>query len=175
MDLHSFNYRFRTISEITPDILKRIGVKGVAVDLDNTLVYDGSVKFFKNSSTWVDSIKAADIPIIILSNATAIRAYFLARRLGIDYISFARKPSGKALYKAAKRLGVDISQLGMIGDQIFADVEAANKAGAVPLLVDPKTQEFFFRKHFMKIRKREKVLLDDFNKRIGYYVNDREA
>ena len=172
MGLHSFKYRFRTIDEISPEILKEIGVKGVAVDLDNTLVYDGSLKFFNNSNSWVESIKAADIPIIILSNATAIRAYLLARKLGIDYIAFARKPSPKALYKVAKKLGVDISQLGMIGDQIFADVEAANKAGAVPLLVDPKTPEVFFRKHYMEIRKRERILLDEINKRIGYYVND---
>ena len=38
MGLHSFKYRFRTIDEISPEILKEIGVKGVAVDRDNTIV-----------------------------------------------------------------------------------------------------------------------------------------
>lgn len=170
MSLHSFKYRFRSISEISPQILKEIGVKGVAVDLDNTLIYDGTLRLFENALSWTKSIKAANIPIIILSNATPIRASLAARKLGLDCISFARKPSPKTLFSAAEKLGVDISQLGMIGDQIFADVEAANTAGAIPLLVDPKEPEKYFRKHFTKIRNREKPLLDEFNKKTGYHI-----
>lgn len=173
MNYHSIKYRFRSVSEITPDILKEIGIMGIAVDLDNTLVYDGTFKFFKGAKFWVESIKSENIPVIILSNALGVRAFFLARRLGIDYIALAKKPSPKAIYKAAKRLGVDVARLGMIGDQIFADVEAANRAGAVPLLVDPKAPEVFLRKHFMKLRKKERALLDEFNERVGYYVDKR--
>lgn len=173
MNYYSLKYRFRSISEITPEILKEIGIMGIAVDLDNTLVYDGTFKFLKGAKLWIESVKFADIPVIILSNATGVRAFFLARKLGIDYIALAKKPSPKAIYKAAKRLGVDVARLGMIGDQIFADVEAANRAGAVPLLVDPKAPEVFFKKHFMKLRKKEKELLDEFNERVGYYVDKR--
>lgn len=173
MDLYALKYRFRSVCEITPEILREIGIKGIAVDLDNTLVYDGMFKFIKNSNEWVESIKSAGIPLIILSNSAGIRPVLLARRLGVDFISFARKPSPKAVFKAAKRLGVDVSQLGVVGDQIFADVEAANRAGAVPLLVDPKAPEVFFRKHFMRLREKEKPLLDKFNKEVGYYVDKR--
>ncbi len=175
MDFHIIRYRFRAVNEITPEILKEIGVDGIAVDLDNTLVYDGTVKFFKDSGNWVENIKAAGIPIVILSNAIGLRVIFLAKKLGVDYIAMARKPSPKAIFKAAKRLGVDVAKLGMVGDQIFADVEAANRAGAVPLLVDPKAPEVFFKKHFIEIRKKEKALLEKFNKEIGYYVDKREA
>ncbi|HOD03353.1 MAG: Phosphoglycolate phosphatase [Firmicutes bacterium ADurb.Bin300] len=175
MSFHNISYRFRSVNEITPEILREIGVTGIAVDLDNTLVFDGTIKFFKNSGEWVESIKAAGIPIVILSNAIGLRVLFLAKKLGVDYIAMARKPSPKAVYKAAKRLGVDVAQLGMVGDQIFADVEAANRAGAIPLLVDPKAPEVFFKKHFTEIRKKEKVLLEKFNKEVGYYVDKRKA
>jgi len=173
MDYYSFKYRFRCVSEITPDILRELDIKGVAVDLDNTLVFDGTFKFFEGAGKWVASIREAGIPVIILSNTSSMRALFLAQHLKVNYIAFAKKPSPKAIFKAAKKLGVTVSQLGMVGDQIFADVEAANRAGATPLLVDPKTEELFFKKRFKRIRKKEKPLLEKFDKEIGYYVDNR--
>ena len=114
------------------------------------------LNIFKLTPKWVGEYKAAGIPIVILSNAIGLRVLFLAKKLGVDYIAMARKPSPKAVYKAAKRLGVDVAQLGMVGDQIFADVEAANRAGAIPLLVDPKAPRWFLKSTLRRLERRKK-------------------
>ncbi len=175
MDKYSFQYRFRTVCEITPEILEELGITAIAVDLDNTLVFDATFKFRKGASLWVETIKESGFPVIIVSNTSPLRAVFLAQKLKTAYISLARKPSPKGILKAAAKLNVDVKKLGMVGDQIFADVEAANLAGAIPLLVDPARPEVVFGKYFRKIRKKEQPLLERFDEEVGYYVDKRQA
>ncbi len=139
------------------------------------LVFDATFKFRKGASLWVETVKKAGIPVIIVSNTSALRAVFLANKLKTSYVSLARKPSPKGVLKAAKKLNIDVSKLGMVGDQIFADVEAANAAGAVPLLVDPARPEVVFGRRFKAIRKREQPLLERFDEEVGYYVDKRQA
>lgn len=65
-----------------------------------------------------------------------------ARKLGVDdYIWHAKKPSKKGICQLAKIIGVDKSEILVVGDQIFTDILGANLAGAMSILVEPKDKK----------------------------------
>ena len=169
----ALQYRFRNICEITPEILREIGIRAVCVDADNTLVVDSTLKYIDGAIQAVEKIKAAGIPVTLVTNTTAIRAFFIGRKLGVPYVSLCYKPSPRGILKAAKKMKALPEHIGMIGDQIFADVMAANRAGAIPLLVDPLKPEVLFGGHFRKLRRKETPILDKFDGEVGYYVDIR--
>ena len=72
--------------------------------------------------------------------------------------------------KAAKKMGVDISEMAMLGDQLFADVKAANKCGAIAVRIDPMKGETRFPRYYAKRRAKEAPILAEFEKTHGYGV-----
>ena len=68
-------------------------------------------------------------------------------------------------------LGVDITAFAMVGDQLFADVQAANQCGAIAIRVEPLEGETRFRLFYEKRRKKEQPVLKEFEKLhgFGYY------
>ena len=60
-------YIYNSITEITPEELRRIGAVAVGIDLDNTTVYDSTLRPREGVLPWIRKVKAAGIPIIIIS------------------------------------------------------------------------------------------------------------
>ena len=79
----------------------------------------------------------------------------------IPYIAMANKPHTKAIRKAAEILKVDVSRIAMIGDRLFTDVMAANKAGAISVKVEPIEEEKLFARYFRKEREKERKYLSN--------------
>ena len=167
---YDLKYRFRNLREITPELLRSFGVQAVGLDIDNTLAYDSTFTFTNGAKELVKRLKQEHMPAIIVSNTFGIRARIIARRLGLPYIAAANKPRPDALIRAAKRLEVEPAHFGMIGDLLLADVAAANRAGAVAVLVDYAKPEVIMRAHFRRLRARERELLEKFDRETGYYV-----
>lgn len=67
-------------------------------------------------------------------------------------------------------MGVDITEFAMIGDQLFADIKAANKCGAIGVRVDPLEGETRFKHYYAKRRRKEEPVLAEFQKNHGYGV-----
>ena len=59
---------YRAITEITPEELRRIGAVAVGIDLDNTTVYDSTLRPREGVMAWIRQTKAAGFPIMIVSN-----------------------------------------------------------------------------------------------------------
>ena len=68
---------------------------------------------------------------------------------------------------------VDIEKIGMVGDQVFTDVAAANRCGAVPILVDPVENKWFWKNHYKKNRIKEYPIREEFLKEHGYYGENK--
>ncbi|MDR1629792.1 MAG: YqeG family HAD IIIA-type phosphatase [Oscillospiraceae bacterium] len=151
-------YSFVSVFDITADELRRMGVRAVAFDLDNTTVYDSSFRALKGVGAWVNAIKQAGFPMMILTNTYPLRAKYYARRFGVDYLADSHKPAPEGFFEAARRMGVDISEMAMIGDQLFKDIEGANRAGAVSVRVRPFMVEKLLYPYYRGIRIREKAL-----------------
>lgn len=159
-------YRFKSVCDITTHDLSTMGVQGLLLDIDNTLIYDETLRPLPGTLEWVRSMQQAGVRLAIVSNAIPLRVIPVAGKFGIDtYIYSAKKPSSKGLLRAAEKLGLPINRVAMVGDQLRTDMLAANTAGAVAVFTDRAQDEKIFRFYFKKARAGEKELLEEFERR----------
>jgi HAD superfamily phosphatase (TIGR01668 family) len=132
------------VTEITMKILKNNNIKGILLDVDNTLI-DYDKKIFDGVKPWIEFVKGQKIQACILSNTNKIeKVKKVAEELGIPYISFAQKPLKKGFKKAQKLLGLDAYSIAVVGDQIFTDVIGANRMGMFSVLTKPVDKRDIF-------------------------------
>lgn len=137
-----------------------MGVEVVCIDLDNTTVYDSSLKSIEGVKAWVKEMRAAGMRIIILTNTFTLRAKYFARKFGkLEYIAMANKPSIRGFLKVRELTKVPPQKIAMIGDQLFTDVKGANAAGMVSIKVRYRHEEILMAGRFRKIRKNERRYL----------------
>lgn len=155
-------YFYDSITDITPEEIFRMGGTAVGIDLDNTAVYDSTGILFRGVKEWLRCVQAAGLPVVIVTNTYNLRAKAISKKLGgLPYIANADKPDTECFKKATGITGTDISGFVMIGDQLFTDVQGANNAGAISVRVKYKTRELLALFHFLKIRKLEKIYLEN--------------
>ena len=130
-------YRFNTFDEVTAEFLTSIGVKGVLLDIDNTLEpYEHPVPG-EHVLAWLSSLKAAGISTAIVSNNGSARVELFNKEIKMPAFSRAKKPFKKNLVRAMNMIGSEKSNTVLMGDQVFTDVWAAHNAGIRAILVPP--------------------------------------
>lgn len=165
-------YRFKSVLDITIDDLHKMGAKAIALDIDNTICNDGRSKYIDGLPEWLKAVQNAGFKVMIITNAIGKRPRKVADSLGLKFLSAARKPKTHKLLTGAEMLGVKINEMAMIGDQIFADIMAANRCGAIPVLVDALKGETRFPIFYANRRRKEKPIISEFEKLHGYGVYD---
>lgn len=122
---------------LTPEQLEQHNIRAIITDLDNTLIAwnhpDGTPELHE----WLKKMKAADIPVIILSNNTNRRVRRVAEQFGIQYHAPALKPSRRGYRYALRKLDMRASEVALVGDQVMTDIFGANRAGIRSILVMP--------------------------------------
>ena len=110
------------VKEITIELLKENNIKGLLLDVDNTLI-DFNLKMLDDVDKWCENLKKQDIKICILSNTNKIeKVKMVANKLDLQYINFAKKPLKSGFKKAVKLLELDAKNIAVAGDQIMTDV-----------------------------------------------------
>ena len=165
-------YRFKSVLDITIEDLHKMGARAIALDIDNTICNDGKENCIEGLEEWLAKVQDAGFKIMIISNAIGKRPRRVAEKLGLAHLSFARKPKAHKLLAGAEIMGVEIGEMAMIGDQIFADIMAANRCGAIPVLVDALQGETRFPIFYANRRRKEKPIIEEFEKLHGYGVYD---
>ena len=125
------------VSRLTPEFLAARGLRGLLLDLDNTLVPYGSYADEAEMLRWATELRGAGVRLYLLSNATGKRAAFWLSRLGFAGVGMAGKPHPAAYRRAVSALELRPWQVGMVGDQVFTDVLGGNLAGLHTVLVRP--------------------------------------
>ena len=99
------DFYLESILQITPEFCKQNNIKGLILDIDNTLI-DIDKKLLDGAKKWHEDIKNFGIKTIILSNSNKLQKVSkVASDLGIEeYINFARKPSKQGFIKAKEKL-----------------------------------------------------------------------
>lgn len=126
-----------SIYSITPAQLEKNNIKAILTDLDNTLIAWNNPEATEESILWIEMMKKAGIPVMILSNNSDKRVKVVADHLGLEYISRGMKPSRRGMRQAQKKLGLPKEQILMVGDQIMTDILASNRFGVRNVLVKP--------------------------------------
>lgn len=143
-----------SVSDITPEWMKRHSLSGLLLDLDNTLAGYGRNEPHPDIHSWLEALQIADYKLMVLSNARAARVAAFCEPLKLPYVARAGKPKIKALLNACSQIGLHPHNTAMVGDQIFTDVLSANRAGVMSVIVEPLTHNFFFKFRRNVIEKR---------------------
>ena len=131
-------YSFKAYSDITPGFLNAIGVRFLMIDLDNTIARYSEQHPAESVIKWVADMNKNGIDLFIVSNSKrAHRVDEFSEVLGIGFTKSASKPSPKGLLFALENTSNSSGESALLGDQVFTDVLAANRAGVTSIIVRP--------------------------------------
>ena len=134
----------RNVKEITIELLKKNNIKGLILDVDNTLI-DYDKKMLEGLERWCSDLKDNGIKICILSNTSKLeKVKKVAETLNLEYFYFARKPSKAGFKKAQNLLGLEEKNIGVVGDQVFTDVIGGNRCNMFTILTKPIDKRDFW-------------------------------
>lgn len=144
---------FKKIISITPEFLLKNNVKGLILDVDNTLTTHDNPVPANGVIEWIESMRKNNIRLIIVSNNHEPRVRPFAEMLNVDFVCDGKKPLTKGFKEALKKLNLSKNQVAVVGDQIFTDVLGANLFGVKMLYTAPIEYEktnFFKVKRFLE-------------------------
>ena len=150
------HFIFNVITDISVDFLNTNGIKGLLLDVDNTMSVAHADKTLREGlPEWLSEMKENGISLIIVSNAKTKRARNFADKVGLPVIGMAAKPLPFGCLRGVKALGLKRRQVAMVGDQIFTDIMGGRLSGVKTLLVTditPENNSFFkIKRHFERI------------------------
>lgn len=130
-------YVFDKVTDITPEFLQKKHIKGLLLDLDNTLATHNDPVVPQSSLDWIDLMRRSGIKLMIVSNNHAPRVKPFAEQLGIDFECEGAKPLSFGYSRAIKRMGLEKRDIAAVGDQIFTDILGSNLKGIRSVFVFP--------------------------------------
>ena len=147
----------KSIYYIDYDKLLLDGIKCLLFDLDNTCVPYEEKEPNDKLAELFDDLKDKGFKVIIFSNATRKRIAPFKKRLNVDCMARAHKPSKKNFLKVLKLFNFDLSEVAIVGDQLYKDILGGNRAGIMTILVNPmSTQDMIITKLvFRKLEKKK--------------------
>ena len=126
-----------SVLSLTPEILQQYHLKGLVLDVDETLVPLKLAKASVELLQWVDDIRKVAALWLVSNNLSETRISSIAKSLDVPYIAGAAKPSRRGLRQAVNAMNLPVEQVAMVGDRLFTDVLAGNRLGMFTILVDP--------------------------------------
>lgn len=127
---------FDKIEKITIEFIKKNNLKALILDMDNTLI-NYKKEMPENIENWAKELNGQGMKLYILSNTNKKKKVIsIAKKLGVPYKSFAKKPLKSGFLKVQKELGFKPEQIAVVGDQIFTDVIGGNRCNMFTILVD---------------------------------------
>lgn len=160
------DFAFRKTVDITPAFLKKHGIKGLILDVDNTLTTHDNPVPAEGIIQWLENMKKNGIKLIIVSNNHAERVRTFADPLGLDFVSDSGKPLKRGYTAAMKKMGLSPEETAAVGDQLFTDVWGANLAKVrmlyvEPMELEPKSKRFIRFKRVLEKPFLPKKFVDD--------------
>ena len=109
------------VTQLTPELLKEMGVQLLMLDFDNTIVpYTTNVPTGEMEA-WLKRMLASDIQLCVVSNSKRDRV--------------VKKPFSKGIRECLVKYGIPAENCALAGDQIYTDTLGANGVGVKSILV----------------------------------------
>lgn len=126
-----------SILSLTPDIIQQYRLKGLVLDVDETLVSIKATEASAELRQWVEQTRQVTALWLVSNNLSDMRIGGIARSLNLPYILGAVKPSRRKLRQAVTAMNLPVEKVAMVGDRLFTDVLAGNRLGMFTILVEP--------------------------------------
>ena len=125
------------ICALDAEFLRSRALKGLILDVDNTLAPRGSPRPSERVFAHIMELRANGIKVCLISNNGSERVSVFNEHLALPVYPKAGKPSAKAPLRAARDMGLPPESVAVAGDQIFTDVLAGKRAGMTAVLIKP--------------------------------------
>lgn len=155
-----------SILDVTPQLLRQHGARGLILDIDNTLIGHDVPIPDKTVLAHLRKLEKNGIKLCVVSNNNEARVSAFSKKIGVEYYTAdALKPKKRGYIRASRAMGLPLSEIAAVGDQVFTDVWGAKRAGCVAILTKPLHrggEGFFialkriFEKPFVKHGRKEK-------------------
>ena len=132
-----------TLPEVPLDLLTEAGIRGIVVDLDNTVCAYHQPELAPGVAEWVAAARDRGFALVLVSNNFTERVSAVGVQLGIPVVPNALKPLPFAFLRALKVLGTPRRSTVVIGDQLFTDVLGAKLLGLRTILTKPLVERDF--------------------------------
>ena len=135
------------VTHITPAHLRALGVTGLLLDIDGTLMQTRDTMPSRAVLDWMSGLEQEGFILYILSNnkhCRRVKAF--AEAVGLSWQHLAKKPGLSGFRQAAQTLGLPPEKLAMVGDQTYTDMLGARRFGCKGILVESTdTYLWYFR------------------------------
>ena len=129
MSVFRADRRFERFEDVTPELLKKEGVKLLLCDLDNTLRLHSEKEPADELYDWVEDCRKVGVKIVVISNNGRKKMMQkFCEPLKIDCVWWAKKPVSTKLTEAMQTYNFKPSETAMLGDKWSTDVLAARFA-----------------------------------------------
>lgn len=130
MTRHRLRTRARTLASIDLEVLQTFDIRGILLDLDNTVISEDDRYLSPHTEDWIARAKQLGLKFCLLSNGKRrYRVKYWSSRLEIPAISPARKPFPFCIYRALKSMQIQSQQAIAIGDSFHTDILGAWLSG----------------------------------------------
>ncbi len=146
-----------SVAAIDLDALVEAGIRGLFVDLDNTLLSRENSEVPDFVMEWLGRAKQSDLKICLVSNNWHSTVFAVAERLGLPIIHKSMKPFPLAYMIARKRMGLKARESVGIGDQLMTDVLGSHLSGMKAIMVLPLAAKDL--PHTLFLRRFERLLM----------------
>lgn len=131
----------KSIYHIDYEKLLDSGIKCILFDLDNTCAPYKDTEPNKRLIELFEMLKDMDFKLIIFSNAPKKRIRPFKKILNVDCLASARKPWKKNFMKILNIFGYNLSEVAIVGDQLYKDILGGNRMGIKTILVNPMSKD----------------------------------
>jgi HAD superfamily phosphatase (TIGR01668 family) len=126
------------------------GIRGLIIDLDNTICPWKQNKVITEADVLIKDALRRKYKVCLISNASYRRTKEIAELYSIPFFAPAYKPSKYTFKKAISLMGLKKKEVAVVGDQLFTDMLGGNRAGCYTILVPPLSKEEFIWTRFMR-------------------------
>lgn len=123
------------ITDIDLNMLSQIGIKGLILDLDSTLVVPHSAELSGDAAAWLEQACSRFKVAIASNNKDEVYLDKIRQLLSIPVIGKAAKPSRKAFRRLLTDFDLKAEQVAVIGDRPLTDIWGGQRAGMKTILV----------------------------------------
>lgn len=148
-----------SIYQVDFEGLRNRKIKGLIMDLDETLLPREMNAITPVLFSFIDRIKSYGFSIYLLSNSMREeRVEHVGKTLSIPWMTLSMKPLPFAFNHVRTKFGLESREIAVIGDQLFMDILGGNLSGMHTILVRPMSPETMWIRKVMRLL--EKWVLD---------------
>ncbi len=125
------------VTDLTPELAEELGVRGLLIDIDCTLMPHGGWSVPEEVRRWLRALADAGVRLHLVTNARRKRSQHIAASLELPCVARAAKPFPWRTRRALEALALAPDEVAIVGDQLFADVMVGKLLGLKAILVKP--------------------------------------